>query len=88
MPDNALRINLDDNVAVVTVDIKKGQRLIGTGSGEIIANTDIPRNHKVALKDIPENSPVTKYGEEIALAGAFVKAGDWVHNHNLKAREW
>jgi len=87
MKENAIRINPADNVAVVTVDLKPGQPIIWADGGELTATTDIPRNHKAALSDIPEDAPVIKYGETIALASGPIKRGDWVHNHNLKSRQ-
>jgi hypothetical protein len=36
------------------------------------------------LHDMEEDSPVIKYGKKIALAKAFIRAGEWVHTHNIK----
>jgi altronate hydrolase len=80
-------INPKDNVGVVIVEVKKGETVaIGTGS-TVRAVDDIPRNHKIALVDIPANAPVIKYGEKIGFAGQSVTAGSWVHTHNLKVEE-
>jgi altronate hydrolase len=45
------------------------------------------RNHKVAIAKVAENEPVYKYGEKIGFASKPIKAGDWVHSHNLKWEE-
>lgn len=46
---------------------------------------DIPAGHKIAVKDIKEGEPVIKYGEVIGRATKDIKAGEWVHSHNLKS---
>ena len=42
---------------------------------------DIPQGHKFALKDIPKNDPVVKYGAPIGYAKADIAKGAWVHTH-------
>lgn len=77
-------INPQDNVGVVIGEVKKGDT-VEVGAGITIrVLDDIPRNHKIALVDIPAGSPVIKYGEKIGSAGPAVTAGSWVHTHNLK----
>lgn len=44
---------------------------------------DIPAGHKVALRDIAEGEAVIKYGFPIGHATQPIKAGEWVHSHNL-----
>ena len=46
---------------------------------------DIPAGHKYALRDIKAGEPVYKYGEVIGRATENIKAGEWVHTHNLKS---
>lgn len=46
---------------------------------------NIPAGHKIALKDIKAGEPVIKYGEVIGRATKDIKAGEWVHSHNLKS---
>lgn len=84
MSDTVIVVNPKDNVGVVTKDIKKGQTVTGTPGIAVRAVDDIPRNHKIALLDIPADAPVIKYGEKIGSAGQAVAAGSWVHTHNLK----
>lgn len=45
----------------------------------------IPAGHKVALQDISAGEPVIKYGFPIGNAKEDIKAGEHVHNHNLKS---
>ncbi len=78
----ALIISPQDNVAIVLCDIAKGEEIYISGR-VLVAAEDIPYTHKIALKDIPQNTAVIKYGESIAVAGKEIKQGDWVHVHNL-----
>ena len=45
----------------------------------------IPAGHKQALRDIPEGEFVIKYGQIIGRATQDIKAGEWVHSHNLRS---
>lgn len=84
----ALLIHKDDNVAVVISQVKENDEVIyvdkDNNSHSIIANGSIPQYHKIAIKDIKENDYVIKYGEHIGLASCDIKAGDYVHTHNVK----
>ncbi len=46
---------------------------------------EIPAGHKYALKDIAKGECIIKYGEIIGRATSDIKAGDWVHTHNVKS---
>ena len=46
---------------------------------------DIPAGHKYALKDIKKGETVIKYGQIIGRASTDIKAGEWVHTHNVKS---
>lgn len=80
---NALRINTNDNVAVAIEDIAKGTTLT-FGDVTVTVVEDIPRGHKFALTDLDAKTPVIKYGASIGNTTKEVKAGEWVHTHNLK----
>jgi altronate hydrolase len=84
METNIVRIDPRDNVAVAIREIRSGEAVTGVPGLAVRATEDILRNHKVALVEIPENAPVIKYGERIALASRTIRAGQWVHTHNLK----
>lgn len=45
----------------------------------------IPAGHKFALRDIKRGEFVVKYGMPIGRAAADIKAGEWVHTHNLRS---
>lgn len=46
---------------------------------------DIPAGHKLARREIAAGEFVIKYGQIIGRATADIKAGEWVHSHNLKS---
>lgn len=82
-----------DTVGVATVDIKSGEVVKGIYMDtqeqiEIRALKDIPLSHKIALKDMKLGDTVMKYGHDIGKVVADIKAGDYVHIHNLKTKRW
>ena len=85
MEQDIIRLDSRDNVGVAVVPLKAGQRCAIIGSGEQLAvREDIAFGHKIALVDIPEGSPVIKYGESIALASRPIVQGSLVHIHNMR----
>lgn len=84
MSRNALRIHESDNVAVAICEIAAGEPVRGIEGLDLRAVETIPRNHKVALAEVPVNGPVRKYGEIIGFAAKPIRPGEWVHTHNLK----
>lgn len=78
-----IQIHPNDNVAVMLEDIARGEKVSVEG-GEVISGEPIMRGHKIALRDISEGDPVIKYGNVIAVATKDVKAGEWVHTHNVR----
>ena len=73
-----VRLAPQDNVAVA-VDIL-GEGAVAAG---VRALARIPRGHKMAVEAIAAGEPVRKYGQVIGVATAAIRAGDWVHVHNL-----
>lgn len=78
-----MKINENDNVIVVLKEMKKGEK-ISLENTEIEALETIPAGHKMAVKDICEGADVIKYGFRIGTAKEDIKAGQWVHTHNIK----
>ncbi len=71
-----------DNVAIVANDggLPAGTKL---PSGLTLLE-HVPQGHKVALVDLPNNSPVIRYGIPIGYADQDIAAGSWVSEHVLK----
>ena len=78
-----LKINAADNVCVALTDLKAGERVEVDGAAVTLAE-DVARGHKIALCDLAEGENVIKYGYPIGHTTAAVKAGAWIHSHNLK----
>ncbi|MCO5997190.1 UxaA family hydrolase [Actinoallomurus rhizosphaericola] len=74
-----LTLHRDDDVALATEDLVAG-RPVRDG---LVARDDVPRGHKVALRDLPAGTPVRKYGQVIGFTTRPVAAGEHVHTHNL-----
>ena len=80
-----LKLDERDNVATAVDDIARGQST-SLGPSTLLANDDIPRGHKVALRDIPVGTDVIRYGEVIGAATADIVRGDHVHVHNVVSK--
>ncbi|AEE93209.1 SAF domain protein [Acidianus hospitalis W1] len=84
----------DDDVCVVTNDVKKGDEVIcayleNPSSYVIIkSEDDIPLGHKIALRDIKKGEKVLKYSRPIGVAISDIRKGEHVHTHNLKSLRW
>lgn len=72
-------INQKDNVAVALRDFKKGEEIAG-----VVLLEDLPRAHKVAIKDIKVNEDIIKYGYPIGHATKDIAKGEHVHVNNTK----
>lgn len=77
-----IQINPQDNVCVALAPISAGTQ-INAGT-TVTTLEDIPQGHKIALADIKEDEKVIKYGFPIGVAKQDIKAGSWVHVHNVK----
>ncbi len=84
MKPRAFQIQLQDNVATLMDDAPAGPvQILGAKPGEITALENISRGHKIALRDIATKETITKFGVPIGHATQPIKAGAWVHLHNL-----
>jgi hypothetical protein len=78
-------VNSNDNVATLLDDGEPGPlQILGSAQCDPIElRESIKLGHKVALKDIPNGQPVTKFGETIGRATRAIARGSWVHLHNV-----
>ena len=74
-----VRLGANDSVAVAITDIAAGDEI----GGGLIALTDIPSGHKVAVTAIGAGDTVLKYGQAIGIATTGIPEGAHVHSHNL-----
>ena len=82
MMNIGLLMSDNDNVAVVTSPVKKGDPVM-IGGREYTAKQDIPAGHKIAVYDIRKGEDILKYGKLIGRASEDIKTGQWVHCHNV-----
>jgi altronate hydrolase len=80
--NNALKVNLNDNVAIAIRQIKQGEDVVVDNVKLLKAVENIAPSHKVALHSIKKGEAVTRYGEPIVLAITDITQGEWVHVHN------
>ncbi|MBR5255260.1 MAG: altronate dehydratase [Bacteroidales bacterium] len=73
------RINPADNVAVALSDLSAGSSVEG-----IVLSTDVPRGHKVLLRDLKAGENVIKYGFPIGHVTRDVAAGTVVDHTCIK----
>lgn len=84
---NFLKINDNDNVVVALNAIPQGETITVEVAGEsrqITAQEEIPAGHKMAVCEIPAGGEVIKYGYRIGNAKENIRAGAWIHTHNIK----
>lgn len=62
----------------LTIHPSDNVAVVLSGSGPV------ERGHKVALRDIAKGEPIVKYGSSIGRAKEDIRAGEWVHTHNLE----
>ena len=74
-----IKINPADNVAVALTDLGAGERVEG-----ISLLTDVPRGHKVVLRDLRAGEDVIKYGFPIGHVTADAPAGSKVDHTCVK----
>jgi len=79
----SIQIHDNDNVAVALLTPAAGVK-VSHGGTSIEIRSEIPRGHKFALSDIEAGEAVIKYGFPIGQATEKIRAGEWVHTHNLK----
>jgi len=83
-----------DGVGVVVVEgVKAGQELTGwimedNKDIRVVAKSDIPIGHKLALKDYKPGETVIKYGVDIGKVVSPIAKGEHTHIQNLKTKRW
>ncbi len=74
-----IKINPSDNVAVALQDLSKGTRVEG-----VTLSMDIPRGHKIVLRDLRAGENVIKYGYPIGHVTRDAAAGTMVDHTCIK----
>ena len=78
---------------VVIEGVKAGQELTGwimedDKDVRVVAKSDIPIGHKLALRDYKPGDTVIKYGVDIGKVVAPIAKGQHAHVHNIKTKRW
>src|SRR5688572_11584420 len=81
----ALRLRDRDNVAVAKRPIVGGTELVN-GSVHVMAGSEVPLGHKIAIRAIEPSEPIVKYGQIIGYAKRRIEPGEHVHTHNVGMR--
>lgn len=84
-----LKVHEKDHVATVFALVSPGEDIAvcdHKGQREsLVAISEIPYGHKIAIADISEGEQVFKYGESIGRATCLIKKGEHVHVHNMES---
>jgi (2R)-sulfolactate sulfo-lyase subunit alpha len=84
----------NDSVGVVVVEgVKSGDRLAGwimdqDKDLEMVAKSDIPIGHKLAIRALKSGDTVIKYGVDIGKTIADIQVGEHTHVQNLRTKRW
>lgn len=77
-----VQVHPDDNVAIV---VNEGGLPAGTSFDSGLTLTEhIPEAHKVALRQIPAEGQIIRYGSVIGFAKADIAPGSWVHEDRMR----
>jgi len=78
-----IQVHNSDNVVVALQDLTKGTS-ITVNDLDVVLTQDVGRGHKIAIEAFSKGQEIIKYGYSIGYITSDIKAGDWVHTHNLK----
>ena len=78
-----IKINEADNVVVALAPLEK-DFIIKINDKEVKLLESVEKGHKVALNNMGAGENIIKYGMPIGHTLKAVKAGEWVHVHNVK----
>jgi len=82
----AIILDKADTVAVVLRAVSAGEEISMPGHKTVIAQSDLPRFHKIALRHVAVGEDIIKFGQIIGVAATKITIGDHVHIHNLRSR--
>ncbi len=77
----------EDNVAVLRSTLKAGSE-VRIGGERVVCPATIPAGHKVALRHVPAQGELVKYGQVIGFAREDIAPGEHVHTRNVSCRDF
>ena len=80
-------LHQDDNVATLVNSASQGDAITlrGYRKNAIVAMSEIPNGHKVALHDLSTGAEVIKYGYVVGRMIKDVRQGEHVHTQNMQS---
>lgn len=75
-----IQIDERDNVAIAVQEIKQGTELMPG----VVALSDIPQGHKIALQSIAKDGAIIRYGVVLGYALDTIAKGQWINEHMLR----
>ena len=91
MQKRSILLHPSDDVATALTDLSAGESInasLDDLSVDVVLREDIEFGHKYALRDIPQDKEILKYGLPIGKALVDIKAGEWVHVHNCRSEHF
>lgn len=84
----AVLLERDDDVAIAKEPLLPGTQLLLADGSVIRVSQMVPPGHKVALRDVPIDGRVMRYGQLIGFASKEIKKGQHIHTQNLYIKEF
>lgn len=75
-----IQIDERDNVAIAVQEIRQGTELMPG----VVALSDIPQGHKIALQAIAKDDAIIRYGVVLGYALDAIAKGQWINEHMLR----
>lgn len=75
-----IQIDERDNVAIAVQEIRQGTELMPG----VVALSDIPQGHKIALHAIAKDGAIIRYGVVLGYALDAIAKGQWINEHMLR----
>ncbi|MGI9346814.1 MAG: UxaA family hydrolase, partial [Gammaproteobacteria bacterium] len=80
-----VRLHEQDNVAIAMAPLAAAKSI---ENYNLTTAAEIPRGHKIALREIKAGEHIRKYGQIIGAASQDIRAGDHVHTQNLSMADF
>ena len=81
---SAMKLAPDDNVAVALRPLSAGES-VALDEGVLTVDRDVAVGHKIAARAIAAGETILKYNCPIGVATSDIRAGAYVHTHNVKS---
>ncbi|WP_069998644.1 galactarate dehydratase [Cellulosilyticum sp. I15G10I2] len=74
-----IKVHEKDNVAITVDVVAQGVVVVD----DVVASEEIPEGHKIAIKDIPKDGKIIRYGVVLGYAINAISKGDWINENML-----